>query len=57
MAADRGAIMKEVAEICWYMRGGVTWDQAWQLTQPEKIQIFKTIKENVERMQKTGTPI
>ena len=57
MVTDRGAIIREVTEICWYMRGGITWDQAWRLTYPEKTQIFKIIKENIERTEKTGIPL
>ncbi len=54
MAIESRAITQEVADICWYMRGSITWDQAWRLTQNERTAISKTIKDNVERTQKTG---
>lgn len=54
MAKDSRAIIKEMAEICWYMRGSVTWDQALSLTYKEKQAISQVIKENIERTEKTG---
>lgn len=57
MATQSRAITQEVADICWYMRGGVTWDQAWRLTLEDKKAISKTIKNNIERAEKSGQPI
>lgn len=54
MAIESRAITQEVADICWYMRGSVSWDQAWRLTRKDRSVIFKTIKDNVERTEKTG---
>ena len=57
MATQSRAITEEVADICWYMRGGITWDQAWRLTIIDKQAISKTIKNNIERTEKTGIPL
>ena len=57
MATQSRAIMEEVADICWYMRGSVTWDQAWRLTLNERKAISKTIKSNIERTEKHGMPL
>jgi len=54
MATQSRAMIKEVADICWYMRGGITWIEAWQLTHAERREIAQTIKENIERTEKTG---
>jgi len=50
MAIDSRAITKEVAEICFYMNGSITWDQAWNLTSKQKTIIRKIIKDNMELM-------
>ncbi len=57
LATQSRAITQEVADLCWYMRGSVTWDQAWRLTFNEKQAIAKTIKNNIERAEKSGQPI
>ena len=57
MATDRRAIRKEVVDICWYMRGGITWEEAWQLNQDDKVEIHKLIKDNIERTEKFGMPL
>lgn len=51
---DSRAITKDIAEICWYMRGSITWDQAWRLTHKQKQVISQVIKDNIERTEKTG---
>ena len=57
MATASKAILKEVAEICWYMRGSVTWEEAMRLTHVEKQVISNFIKENIERGEKAGVPL
>lgn len=54
LATDAKAITKEVANICWYMRGSVNWDQAWRLTPQQREAIVKLIKSNIERTEKSG---
>ncbi len=51
------AITKEVADICWYMRGSINWDQAWRLSSRHRKIIINLIKRNVERTEKTGLPL
>ena len=48
------AITQELADICWYMRGSITWDQAWRLTHKQREIIHKIIKSNIERTEKSG---
>ena len=40
----------------WYMRGGVSYDQALQLSITERQLISKLIKENLETTKKSGLP-
>jgi len=57
MSIASKAITKEMAEICWYMRGSINWDQAWRLTPNQKEVIRKVIKDNIERTEKTRMPL
>ena len=40
----------------WYMRGGLAYDQALQLSTAERKLISSMIKENLETTKKTGLP-
>jgi len=57
MASDARDIKKQVIEICWYMRGSVTHDQAWQLTYEDKKLISEFIKENQEKYKGSMNPV
>lgn len=48
------ALTDQIYEICWYMRGGVSREEAWQLSHRERKKIMKLIKENIDRTNKTG---
>ena len=54
LAQESGAIEKQVFEICWYMRGGITLDQAWQLSYNQRSIVMDIIKDNVERTKESG---
>jgi hypothetical protein len=49
-------IRQEAIKIAWYMRGGVSYDQALQLSVSERTSISNLIKENLETTKKTGLP-
>jgi hypothetical protein len=51
---EQTALLKQLDEIGFYMRGGITRDQAMRLTFRERENIMKLIKENIERTHKTG---
>ena len=57
LAFESRAIEKDVTDICWYMRGSITWDQAWRLTSHQRVLITKRIKDNIETTEKTGLPL
>lgn len=40
----------------WYMRGGISYEQALQLSKSERDIIGKIIKENMETTKKSGLP-
>lgn len=50
------ALKDEAIRISWYMRGGVTYDDAMMLTMEEREIIGKLIKENLEVTKKSGMP-
>lgn len=54
MDANAGAMHKEIIDICFYMRGGINIDQAYQLSPQQRKFIFKRIKKNIEQTEKSG---
>ena len=46
----------ELFKICWYMRGGVTYQEALNLSPDEREIIGKLVKENLDTTKKTGQP-
>jgi len=57
MALSSKALTSIVTDICWNMRGSVTWEQAWQLTESQRKVMWTLIKKNVERTEKLGMPL
>ena len=43
-------------KLCWFMRGGVTYQEALNLSPDEREIIGKLVKENLETTKKTGQP-
>lgn len=56
MDQETTSIRQEAIKIAWYMRGGVSYDQALQLSIGERNGISELIKENLETTKKTGLP-
>ena len=50
------ALKSELFKLCWYMRGGLGYDQALQLGSQEREIIADLIKENLDVTKKTGQP-
>jgi hypothetical protein len=50
------ALKTDLLKICWYMRGGVTIDEAYALSQEDRQIIGEIIKENLEATKKSGLP-
>lgn len=50
------AFKDEALRFTWWMRGGVTYDEAVQLGQTEREIINKLIEENMEATKKSGLP-
>ncbi len=51
------SIEKGIIEICFFMRGSISWTEAWNLTLNNFKNIKDQIKKNIEIVNKTGLPI
>ncbi len=56
MEKETRNIRQEVLKLCWYMRGGITYDEAMQLGQVERDIINELVKDNLETTKKSGLP-
>lgn len=56
MESDVNAIRQEALKMSWFMRGGITYDQALNLSQEERKIISSIIKDNMETTKKSGLP-
>jgi hypothetical protein len=50
------AIKEEALKMCWFMRGGLTYEEAMYLSQSERELIGKLIKSNIETTKESGLP-
>lgn len=56
MDKETTSIRQEALKMTWFMRGGLTYDQAMQLSQSERELVNKIVKENLETTKKSGLP-
>jgi len=56
MDTETNDIRQEAIKVAWYMRGGISYNQALQLSVSERTSISNLIKENLETTKKTGLP-
>ena len=49
-------IKDDALQISWYMRGGVSYQDAMNMSTTEKELVSKIIKDNLETTKKTGMP-
>jgi hypothetical protein len=56
MEKESNVIRQEALQMTWYMRGGINYDQALQLSVSERQLISKLIKDNLETTKKSGLP-
>jgi hypothetical protein len=47
----------DLLKICWYMRGGVSVDEAFSMSYEERMIVGDIVKENIETSKKIGMPI
>tara|TARA_B110000503_G_scaffold61862_1_gene98120 strand:+ start:3406 stop:3624 length:219 start_codon:yes stop_codon:yes gene_type:complete len=56
MQNEQKNIKSDLMKICWYMRGGVSLDEAFALSYEDKEIISSIIKDNLETTKKSGLP-
>ena len=56
LEAQSKALKEEVLRLCWYMRGGLNYDDAMMLSLDERKIIGKIVKDNLETAKKSGMP-
>jgi hypothetical protein len=56
MEKESNSIRQEALQMSWYMRGGLAYDQALQLSVAERQLINELIKGNLETTKKSGLP-
>jgi hypothetical protein len=56
MEKECNSIRQEALKMAWYMRGGLPYDQALQLSVSERQSISDIIKDNLETTKKSGLP-
>ena len=50
------SIRSELLKLCWYMRGGMTYTEAMQMSFKERELIGNIVKENLDTTKKSGLP-
>jgi len=56
LEAQSKALKEEALRLCWYMRGGLGYDEAMMLSLEERKIIGKIVKDNLETAKKSGMP-
>lgn len=56
MEKEVNEVRQEALKMSWYMRGGLTYDQALNLSPAERKLIGNLIKDNLETTKKSGMP-
>ncbi len=50
------AVKQDLMKMCWYMRGGISYDDAFYMSIEDRQIISEIIKENLETTKKSGLP-
>jgi len=50
------ALKADLMKMCWYMRGGITYDEAFAMSAEEREIVSDIVKENLETTKKSGLP-
>ena len=56
MEDETKALKKELFRLCWYMRGGMTVEEAFQIDYESRMLIAEIIKDNLDTTKDTGLP-
>ena len=56
LEAQSKALKEETLRLCWYMRGGLDYNDAMMLSLDDRKLIGKIVKDNLETAKKSGMP-
>ena len=56
MEKETKAVRENILELCWYMRGALSFDEGMQLSPSDRDAIHNIIKEHLETTKKSGLP-
>lgn len=56
LEAQSKALKEEALRLCWYMRGGLSYEESMMLSLEERRLIGKIVKDNLETSKKSGMP-
>ena len=56
MEGSAKEIRNDLLKICWYMRGGVTYEESAAMSPDDRKMVANLVKENLETTKKTGQP-
>lgn len=56
MDQEASNLRSEILKLCWYMRGGLSYSEAMQLSFKERELIGAIVKENLDTTKKSGLP-
>lgn len=56
LEAQSKALKEEALRLCWYMRGGLNYEESMMLSLDERKLIGKIVKDNLETAKKSGMP-
>jgi hypothetical protein len=56
-AKARKELSKQIAELVWHLRGGLSRDEAWTLSIEERREYVEAIEKRIEVVEKTGLPL
>jgi len=56
LEAQSKALKEEALRLCWYMRGGLSYEESMMLSLDERRLIGKIVKDNLETSKKSGMP-
>ena len=52
MRSEAGAFRKAVREVVFFLQGGITWNEAWNMGMPDLIEVREQIKDQIETAKK-----
>ena len=53
---DTKALREELIKICWYMRGGITLDEAYSMSYEDREIVARIVKDNLNTTKESGLP-